>query len=186
MQIDLTLNDFQIPAIPDYTPEFGTKKIPSTGYKGGLSTTEVNKNVMMPFVKERPIIVDEDSQTTEVQADCVLDIRAAEEVSVTLGNGAFRNVKIAVYNSSSIAQTLLYNSTMTRTIATGTHVEFVWTGEKWQLSGNSGGSGSVSRFSTMAEAEAAIAIAEGQDGYIPDNGIIIIDEENPYITGEER
>ena len=50
----------------------------------------------------------------------------------------------------------------------------------------SGGSGSVSRFATMAEAQAAIAIPEGQDGYIPNNGIIIIDELNSYVTGEDR
>ena len=41
----------------------------------------------------------------------------------------------------------------------------------------SGGSGSVSRFATMAEA---------QDGYIPDNGIVIVDELDPYLEGEEQ
>ena len=50
----------------------------------------------------------------------------------------------------------------------------------------SGGSGSVSRFATLAEAQAAIAIPEGQDGYIPNNGIIIVDELNSYVTGENR
>lgn len=50
----------------------------------------------------------------------------------------------------------------------------------------SGGSGSVNRFATKAEAEAALAIPEGQDGYIPNNGIIIVDEENPYVEGEDK
>lgn len=44
---------------------------------------------------------------------------------------------------------------------------------------------SVFRFATLAAAQAAIAITEGNDGYIPDNGIIIIDELNSYLEGEE-
>jgi hypothetical protein len=49
-----------------------------------------------------------------------------------------------------------------------------------------GGSGSVSRFATLAAAQAALAIPEGQDGYIPDNGIVIVDELEPYIEGDEQ
>lgn len=49
-----------------------------------------------------------------------------------------------------------------------------------------GGSGSVSRFATLAEAQAAIAITEGNDGYIPDNGIVIIDELTDYVQGEDQ
>lgn len=53
-----------------------------------------------------------------------------------------------------------------------------------QTEWKSGGSGSVSRFATMAEAQTALAIAEGQDGYIPDNGIVIVDELEAYIEGD--
>lgn len=49
-----------------------------------------------------------------------------------------------------------------------------------------GGSGSVSRFATMALAQAALAIPEGQDGYIPNNGIVIVDELDAYIKGDEQ
>lgn len=51
---------------------------------------------------------------------------------------------------------------------------------------SSGGNGSVSRFATMAQAQAALAIAEGQDGYIPDNGIVIVDELEAYLEGETQ
>lgn len=49
-----------------------------------------------------------------------------------------------------------------------------------------GGSGSVSRYPTMEAALAAIALPEGSEGYVPDNGIVIIDELSPYISGEDR
>jgi hypothetical protein len=50
----------------------------------------------------------------------------------------------------------------------------------------SGGSGSVSRFATLAAAQAALAIPEGQDGYIPDNGIVIVDNLDGYVEGDNR
>ena len=49
-----------------------------------------------------------------------------------------------------------------------------------------GGSGSVSRYPTMEAALAAIALPEGSEGYVPDNGIVIIDELSPYVSGEEK
>lgn len=50
----------------------------------------------------------------------------------------------------------------------------------------SGGSGSVSRFATMALAQAALAIPEGQDGYIPNNGIVVVDELDAVIKGDNQ
>jgi len=47
------------------------------------------------------------------------------------------------------------------------------------------GGGSVSRFATKAEADAALAIPEGQDGYLPDNGLVIVDEENGHIYADD-
>lgn len=46
-----------------------------------------------------------------------------------------------------------------------------------------GGNGSVSRFATLAEAEAALLIAEGNDGYIPNNGIVVVDELGHNLIG---
>lgn len=42
----------------------------------------------------------------------------------------------------------------------------------------------VFRFSTLAAAQTALAIQEGQEGYIPDNGIVLVDELDPYLEGE--
>ena len=49
-----------------------------------------------------------------------------------------------------------------------------------------GGNSSVNRYATMAAAQAALAIPEGSAGYLGDNAIVIVDEQSPYITGEER
>jgi hypothetical protein len=49
-----------------------------------------------------------------------------------------------------------------------------------------GGNSSVNRYTTLAAAQAALAIPEGSAGYLGDNAIVIVDEINPYIEGEER
>ena len=69
------------------------------------------------------------------------------------------------------------NTVLTAKIAAGGAVSCEW---------SSGGNGSVSRFATMAEAQAALAIPEGADGYIPDNGIVIVDELESYIEGDAQ
>lgn len=46
--------------------------------------------------------------------------------------------------------------------------------------------GTVCRYSTMACATAALQIAEGCDGYIPDNALVVIDDEFSYTLGETR
>ena len=61
-----------------------------------------------------------------------------------------------------------------------THV--ITKGYEWKA----GGSGSVSRYPTMEAALAAIALPEGSEGYVPDNGIVIVDELSPYVSGEEK
>lgn len=45
---------------------------------------------------------------------------------------------------------------------------------------------SVFRYTTLACAQAALNIAEGCDGYVPDNSIVVIDCETGYVTGEDR
>ena len=68
------------------------------------------------------------------------------------------------------------NNTVLTAVVENNAVSYQW---------KSGGSGSVSRFATLAAAQTALAIEEGQDGYIPNNGIVIIDELNPYLKGED-
>ena len=47
---------------------------------------------------------------------------------------------------------------------------------------SSGNGSTVYTFSTREEALAALAIEEGEEGYIPDNAMIVIDEDS-YVLG---
>ena len=77
-----------------------------------------------------------------------------------------------------VALPVLNNTVLTAQVDSTTgDVSYTW---------KSGGSGSVNRFATLAQAQAALAIPEGQDGYIPDNGIVIVDELDGYIQGDNR
>jgi hypothetical protein len=49
--LDYSLTAFKVPGLASYTPPFGTKK--SDG--SGLTTAEINRDVMMPFMKQRSI-----------------------------------------------------------------------------------------------------------------------------------
>jgi hypothetical protein len=77
-----------------------------------------------------------------------------------------------------VALPVLNNTVLTAQIdGTTGDVSYTW---------KSGGSGSVSRFATLAAAQAALAIPEGQDGYIPNNGIVIVDELDAVIKGDNQ
>ena len=51
MILDYSLSAFKVPGLASYTPPFGTKKPDGMG----LTTTEINRNVMMSFMKQRSI-----------------------------------------------------------------------------------------------------------------------------------
>lgn len=49
--LDYSLTNFKVPGLAQYTPPFGTKKTDGSG----LTTTEITRNEMMPFMKQRSI-----------------------------------------------------------------------------------------------------------------------------------
>lgn len=48
------------------------------------------------------------------------------------------------------------------------------------------GKSSVTRFDTKAEAEDALDIPFGQEGYLGDDALVIVNDENDYVEGESR
>lgn len=48
------------------------------------------------------------------------------------------------------------------------------------------GKSSVTRFDTEAEAIQALSIPIGQDGYLGDDALVIVDDLNAYVKGESR
>ena len=121
--IDLTLNAIKIPALDGYTPPFGTKVV-----SGGLSTQEVNDNVIAPFVKERPIEITETSSTGDIEYNASLVINSADAV-LTLGSGTYVGCTVKVIAAT--AGSVSYNSGTTDTLAAGQIKTYIWTGSAW-------------------------------------------------------
>lgn len=124
--IDLTLDGIQVPALSGYTPPFGTKKA-----SGGLSTQEVNDNVLAPFVKQRPVVITEDSAsgTVEYNASVVINHAGA---TFALGAGAFVGCEVCVLALTD--GVLSYTGSVASAsigMGAGQRVKLVWDGSKW-------------------------------------------------------
>jgi microcystin-dependent protein len=132
--IDLTLDSFKVPAIENYTPPFGTKIVKTDANKGGLSTVEVNSNIMMPFTNMRPKVVTEDSTTTAVEYDAKLVFSSSLAAGVTLSllAGAYEGCEIFVQNLSNIDNTVT-TSSWSSELYGNTSVKLVWSGSEWLI-----------------------------------------------------
>jgi hypothetical protein len=113
-----------IPALPGFTPTFGTKK-----ESGGLSTSEVNGNVLMPFAKQRPLVVTENSTTTAIEADCRFVITAAG-TTLSLGDVVFAGCEVVVVNGSSGNVTVSFSGTSI-TLTPGDKAELISNATSW-------------------------------------------------------
>jgi hypothetical protein len=70
--LDYSLTALKVPGLASYTPPFGTKKADGSG----LTTTEINRNVMMPFMKQRsisgiPVVTDADPPMGIISTDSI-------------------------------------------------------------------------------------------------------------------
>ena len=95
MTIDCSLDNFRYPGLPTYGITFGTKKVSGEG----LSTAECCDDMAMPFTRERPYIVTETSDTTELEAHSAFRVTASG-VTLTLADAAFDGCRAVVINAS--------------------------------------------------------------------------------------
>ena len=95
MTIDCSLDNFRYPGLPTYGITFGTKKVSGEG----LSTAECCDDMAMPFNRQRPYIVTETSDTTELEANSVFCVTASG-VTLTLADAAFDGCRAVVINAS--------------------------------------------------------------------------------------
>ena len=102
MNIDCTLNTFTVPGIPGLDIAFGTKR-PNMGH---MSTREHHVNAAMALSLLRPHIVNEDSTTTEFEANHVFDIVTAG-VTLELNSAAYNGCKAYIVNSSNDSASVL-------------------------------------------------------------------------------
>lgn len=117
------LSDFLIPKITGYVQDFGTMK-----ENGGLTTQEVNHNIMYPLLAQRGFLVTENSDTTVVACDRKFTI-TEPNITLTIGDG-LDGVKIGILNRSGGEATIRING-IAEVINDTNYKEFVWNGEIW-------------------------------------------------------
>ena len=95
MTINCTLDDFRFPGLPTYPNQFGTKKVSGQG----LSTAECCDDMAMPFNRQRPYIITETSETTELHANSVFKITAAD-ITLTIEDAVYDGCTALIVNNS--------------------------------------------------------------------------------------
>lgn len=95
MTIDCSLDNFRYPGLPTYGINFGVKKTSGEG----LSTAECCDDMAMPFNRQRPYIVTETSDTTELEANSVFKITAAD-ITLTIEDAVFDGCTAIIVNNS--------------------------------------------------------------------------------------
>ena len=132
MIVDLTLDRLRLPALENFTPAFGQKEA-----SGGVSTENVCNDVMLPFSRQRPIVLTENSTTKadatrgDVQADCRLEFSQAG-LTFALGAPSCAGIKAEFIGgfSTSGTSSVSYTATSgaaTKTVSAGQKVTLVAT-----------------------------------------------------------
>lgn len=121
MFIDLTLDGFRIPGIRNFIPPFGAKEVDGAG----LTTRAIVDDMMLSFLTQRPVVINETSATSEVQrnSSVVLD---NGDITLKLGASGYIGCRIRIANISSGTGHIEYADTsgnqQTHDIASGREV----------------------------------------------------------------
>lgn len=133
--IDLTLDGLLIPALPEFKPQFGTKIQYTPENLGGLSTAEVNTNILMAFSKMRPVPVASSAETTAVEYDAKLCFSPSlgSAVTLTLGDGQYPGCSVTVMNTSGYRNTVRSRAGSGLECALEPYgtMRLMWTGSTW-------------------------------------------------------
>lgn len=125
--IDLTLNSLLVPDILGYAPPFGHKVTTTPENKGGLSTQQVNDNILLPFATQRAIKITATDTTSKIERDARLVI-TGDNVTLTISSDAFAGCKLSILATKSA--TVVINDTPF-TMAQGSSQDVIYTGDKW-------------------------------------------------------
>ena len=123
--LDLTLAQLRLAGLTNFTPEFGTKEADGVG----VSTENVCKDIMLPFTFQRPVLVNETSETGNIEANRTL-VLTNSGIVLTLGRATFAGCKITVQagfssGSAEVKYLTAANIYETVTLAAGNSVEIV-------------------------------------------------------------
>lgn len=135
--IDLTLDEILIPDITGYINpyNFGTKITSTETNKGGLSSREVNNNILAPFAKMRAVTVNQTESTSDVEYDAKIVIDASNSIEFTLGNATYTGCTVTIVNKNNINHTLLCSSVSQQhndILIGNSEVELMWNGTAWK------------------------------------------------------
>jgi hypothetical protein len=131
--IDLTLNNFIIANMASFKNVFGTKKTGANpdGTPKGCSTEELTFNMMLPFLRMRPITITSNAETSVVDTDAFLQL-ADEARSLRLGAGAYHGVELKIYNGT-VGQVEILDQNSVISIQSGDTRELLWNGKDWRI-----------------------------------------------------
>jgi len=129
--LDLTLNRFIIPNMPSFENLFGIKKQDAGR---GCTTAELTTNMMLPFLRMRPIEITSNTGTSIVESDAVLDLKG-NVTALTLGSGAYRGVELKITNDADDEIKLLFG-VKTLTVNLGETLVLRWNGLEWRVTHN--------------------------------------------------
>lgn len=123
--LDLTLAQLRLAGLTNFTPEFGTKEADGVG----VSTENVCKDIMLPFTFQRPVLVNETSDTGNIEANRTL-VLTNSNIILTLGRATFAGCKIVVQagftsGSAEVKYLTAANTYETLTLVAGNSVEIV-------------------------------------------------------------
>lgn len=123
--INLTLDNLRLPGLPNFTPDFGTKEAEGVS----VTTENVCKDVMLPFTVERPVFVNENSSTSEVQTSRTL-ILSQSAITLSIGRPSFASCKLTlkaafVSGYATVTYSKAENVTQTIYLRPGDSVELV-------------------------------------------------------------
>jgi hypothetical protein len=102
MLIDCTLQAFKVPGFSGVNPPFGTKKPDEQP----VTAREANTNIMMPFALQRPHPVTENSVTSAIQANQVIEFTEGD-ITLTLANAAFNGCQLVIINTAPSSVTVI-------------------------------------------------------------------------------
>ena len=123
--LDLTLAQLRLAGLTNFTPEFGTKEADGVS----VSTENVCKDIMLPFTFQRPVLVNETSDTGNIEANRTL-VLTNSNIILTLGRATFAGCKIVVQTgftsgNAEVKYLTAANTYETVTLAAGNSVEIV-------------------------------------------------------------
>jgi hypothetical protein len=168
--LDCTLNALAVPGLPGFNQAFGTKKPENVP----VSSREEAVNVAMPFSRERPFSVTEDSNTTTIEANTVFEIKTADK-TLSLGQASFNGCMVHIINSTTGNVSVVFGEDECILKAgKSLHLEYNDTWLVFQAGGGSGGGNVYSEFSDLPEIGSA------------DQNYFVIADDTPYKWNNDR